>query len=636
MAKKKRVAKQQQISGSREVDQLGVASVASVASVDDATVDVERAGKASIRTNLDASATGASVPSIPSFSTKEKEEEKEGQRAEAASGVEELGANDATDVTVVRQLPDTEVGRGDPVPSSTMPKAPSVEADAAAERSQATASGAKAKKETQRQLLLAMADDLSLFHDANGSAYAVVDRGTHRETWSLKGSGVRDILSERFYRERRQPPDERALTDVLRMLETRARLDGSERKVFRRVGEHDGNIYLDLCDDGWRSVRITREGWVVCRICPILFIRSNGMLPLPKPERGGSLDELRNFITLDDDTWRIVLAYLAMLLHPRGPYPILVLLGSGGSGKSTMARFLRSLVDPNVGDLNALPRDARDLMIAASNSWVQAFDNVSNLAEWLSDALCRLATGGSLRTRQLYSDGSEAIFNEQRPIILNGIGRFVTREDLLSRALTIDVPEIPKEKRRTEAALWEAFGAAHGRMLGALLDAVSGALRESDGVTLDEQPRMADFAHWGTAVERGLGWPRGSFMSAYNRLLDAGAEEMVESSAVTQALLSILRVSSGAWRGTARQLLVDLNEHVDPDGSDRKEMPRSPRGVAAALQRYAGVLRRVGIRLIGPRAARSGSSSSAGRSKMASPTQTVPPPQRLLPPRPKR
>lgn len=341
--------------------------------------------------------------------------------------------------------------------------------------------------------------------------------------------------------------------------------------------------------------RIGPEGWKVCTASPIPFIRAHGMLALPVPEPGGSLDELRTFLAVDDDEWRILVAYLAMCLHPHGPYPILVLLGSGGSGKSTMARFLRRLVDPNVGDLNALPRDERDLMIAASNSWIQAFDNVSFLPDWLSDALCRLATGGALRTRQLYSDGSETIFNEQRPIILNGIGRFVTREDLLSRAVVIDVPEIPKEKRRTESLLWADFRAAHGRILGALLDAVSGALREVAAVSMNDQPRMADFARWGTAVERGLKWPRDSFIASYNGLLDTGAHEMVESSLFTQTLLEILRVYRGTWRGTPRHLLDELDVHVGSISGDRKEMPRSARGVTAALQRYAGVLRRVGV-----------------------------------------
>lgn len=36
----------------------------------------------------------------------------------------------------------------------------------------------------------------------------------------------------------------------------------------------------------------------------------------------------------------------------------------------------------------ALPRDERELFIAASNGHVLAFDNLSGLPHWLSDTLC--------------------------------------------------------------------------------------------------------------------------------------------------------------------------------------------------------------------------------------------------------
>ena len=60
-------------------------------------------------------------------------------------------------------------------------------------------------------------------------------------------------------------------------------------------------------------------------------------------------------------------------------------------------------------------------MIAATNGWVVALDNLSHLSTWLSDALCRLATGGGFSTRELYTHDEEKLFDAQRPVILNGI-----------------------------------------------------------------------------------------------------------------------------------------------------------------------------------------------------------------------
>ena len=60
-------------------------------------------------------------------------------------------------------------------------------------------------------------------------------------------------------------------------------------------------------------------------------------------------------------------------------------------------------------------------MIAATNGWCLAFDNVSVIQAWLSDALCRLATGGGFATRGLYTDDEETIIDAQRPVVLNGV-----------------------------------------------------------------------------------------------------------------------------------------------------------------------------------------------------------------------
>jgi hypothetical protein len=49
--------------------------------------------------------------------------------------------------------------------------------------------------------------------------------------------------------------------------------------------------------------------------------------------------------------------------------------------------------------VRSLSREERELMIAANNGYVLAFDNLSGVPNWLSDALCRLATGGSFAVR---------------------------------------------------------------------------------------------------------------------------------------------------------------------------------------------------------------------------------------------
>ena len=233
-------------------------------------------------------------------------------------------------------------------------------------------------------------------------------------------------------------------------------------------------------------------------------------------------------------------------------------------------------------------------MIAATNAWCVTLDNLSSLPPWLSDGLCRLATGGGFGTRTLYENDEETFFDAMRPVLLNGIEEVATRFDLVDRCLIFQLPAIPEERRREEGPFWRDFKAAHPRILGALLDAVAGGLRELPGVRLERLPRMADFARWGEAVGRALGWPAGAFLAAYEGNRSAANELAVEGSHVALAVRELMG-QSPTWEGTADDLLARLGEVVGDATTRRKEWPKSPRGMRGALQRVVPALRKLGI-----------------------------------------
>ena len=201
------------------------------------------------------------------------------------------------------------------------------------------------------------------------------------------------------------------------------------------------------------------------------------MKPLPLPVTGGSIETLQSFLNVRSDAdFVLAVSWVLTGLRNQGPYPLLVLGGEQGSAKSTFSAILRALLDPNTAPLRALPRNERDLFIAANNGHVLAFDNLSRLPDGISDTLCRLSTGGGFATRQLRTDQDEVLFDAARPVLLNGIESIVTRPDLADRALFLELEPIPEERRRPEAELWAAFEAERPRILGVLLDAVAKGL----------------------------------------------------------------------------------------------------------------------------------------------------------------
>ena len=216
-----------------------------------------------------------------------------------------------------------------------------------------------------------------------------------------------------------------AMSEALPAFEAMALASGHTYVPDVRLLKNRGAIWIDLGDNTFRAVRVTAEGWTVEKRANAPLVRSDGMRALPVPIRDpkalGRLRSLLNVAKDADGNFQMILAWLVAALYPTGPYPVLALDGEQGSGKSTVCRMLRRLVDPNAADLRAMPRNEDDLLIAAINGRVVGLDNVSYIDNDMADALCRLATGAGFGKRTLYSDLGETIVSVSRPILLNGI-----------------------------------------------------------------------------------------------------------------------------------------------------------------------------------------------------------------------
>jgi hypothetical protein len=474
------------------------------------------------------------------------------------------------------------------------------------------------KKSSQADQLVGMVGELAgdfagdvaelveLFHDPGGIAYATILIANHRETWVLQSKGFRQWLARRFHEQHGKTPNAQALVDATNVLAGKAIFDGPEYPVHLRLADHTDVTYLDLCNERWEAIAIDRAGWRIVANPPVKFRRTKGMLPLPAPVAGGSLTDLRRFLNLplrvpggdgDDASWILTVAWLFAAFRARGPYPVLVVLGEQGSAKSTLQRVLRALVDPNEAPIRSLPRDERDLMIQATNGWCLAFDNLSHLQDWQSDALCRISTGGGFAVRELYSDQDETILDVQRPIMLNGIEEIVTRNDLLDRSIIEYLPAIPKERRQPEKGFWRDFEHARPAILGAVLDAVSTALANEAIVTLDGHPRMADFAAWIVAAEPALHWQAGAFLKAYSGNQHDANALTLEVSPVAQALRAFMAKRTEQWVGTATHLLSELEAITSDQVRRQKSWPGSARTLSNHLRRLAPNLRVVGVAL---------------------------------------
>src|SRR5262249_7699660 len=154
--------------------------------------------------------------------------------------------------------------------------------------------GVKEKK-SQAQLMVEAveASGCELFHDPDTNAYATLPVGDHQETYRVRSRPFHLWLRKLFRDEHDKTPGAQAVTDALNMLESKALFDGGESPVYVRLAEHEGKVYLDLCNDTWEAVEVDETGWRVVNGPPVKFRRAKGMAPLPTPTKGGGLNDLR-------------------------------------------------------------------------------------------------------------------------------------------------------------------------------------------------------------------------------------------------------------------------------------------------------------------------------------------------------
>jgi hypothetical protein len=457
-----------------------------------------------------------------------------------------------------------------------------------------------AKGASPRDLLLNIGLTAELWRDNRGEPYATVQRDGHAEHFPVDGLAFKNWLLNTFMDMHglRVPPAT-ALKEAITAIAARASR-GPTHRTFVRVGEHGGKNYLDLCNDKFEVVEYDADDWRITTNCPAKMLRYPSMEPLPHPVRGGSIEEMRQYIRGDDGTFKLVVAAEVTMLFPTGPYPPVDFAGEHGSTKTTAALVIERTIDPHTVTRRKKPKNEHDLLIAAERTHILAYDNFSTISDDLSDAFCRLATGGGDTTRTLYTNRDETLFYACKPLIINGIPDLINREDLADRAISRVLPPF-KGKRLTEKKLHALIDKARPKFLGALLEGAVLAIRRAHEIELPEDgPRMADFAQRAIAAFPAFGWAESEFMQIWREHRATIAAKAVEGDHVGLAIRKLMdKAENGVWEGGADELLTVLGGLVEyrVRQNAKAQWPTTTHHLTARMRRAAKALRDTGIDL---------------------------------------
>ncbi|MEI6280959.1 MAG: hypothetical protein WCP17_03110 [bacterium] len=467
------------------------------------------------------------------------------------------------------------------------------------------------QKETQADVFLDIIEknkSILLFHDERNNPYISLEIDDHIEIWpcNQKAKDIKNWLVGKYWETTQRVPNAESIKSAIGILESKARFNGVKHTLNNRFACKDNDFWYDLTNDKRQAVKINKNGWEVINKPPTLFRRFPHHSPQVAPDSKGDIKLILKYVNITNQQHTLLLlVYIVSCFIPDFAHVILIIFGSQGSAKSTLAKMVKQIIDPSFMEVVSLTENHKELIQALDHNAFIFFDNVSFISDTTSDILCKASTGSGFIKRELYSDDGDIIYNFKRCMAINGINLVATRPDLLERSLLIELERIDPSNRKTEKEIKDSFQEDLPLIIGGVFDVLVKTLNIKSNLSLTnvKLPRMADFSEWGCAISEALGFTKEDFLEAYQSNIDDQTETALNENVVASVLISFIE-EKGDWEGTASHLLRDLNlyantsSEIDTIDSYEKNWPKGSNALMRKLNEVSVNLKASGILLI--------------------------------------
>ncbi len=453
----------------------------------------------------------------------------------------------------------------------------------------------KITKNKKLQTLLENDSSLTLFHDQDRLGYAriiVKDKGINV---SIRSTEFKEYVRYRFFQETKESISNLQLDEVLSLCNAKAVYEHKQHSLYQRVAQIGGVFYYDLLNELGEVVKIDETGWSIISgtETPFLFKVGCGKEQV-RPTKGGDLKSFLDLVTIGNkDEQMLYLCTLPVRLIREVDQAIAYIYGPAGSGKSTLVKITKDLLDPSTGGISMPINRVEDAIPLLSQSWVFANDNISKIDNELSDFFCIVATGAESSRRTLYTNGDITVFKLKNPVFLNGVNVEAYRSDLMSRMLLFKTEAFSTGTRGSTNVIQNKFQELKPALLGALFDTLSQAIRIKNELSLKTEFRMADFSLWGAACAEVLGYGAKNFEQAIQTAMKHSAYDAVYSLSAGRSILELLE-KDGTFEGTATDLLRKLKD-IDSNFDWHEDVAKSPASLGKKLRELENSFAELGI-----------------------------------------
>lgn len=436
--------------------------------------------------------------------------------------------------------------------------------------------------------------------DGCDGVYAELDGSLY----PIDSSRVREEVNELFdVWEAAKKPDllsQSKLRDIIELLRQKGNKIGRLRQVFKRYAylPDEKAILIDLATVDGNCVKITAEGWAIIQLAKPIFVRYETQKPLPMPVQVGTAEgyaAMQDIVptSVTKPQLKLMIGTIMAFMLPTNfshgmTYPVLLLRGSPGSGKTTLMTLIKRMVDNDVAPTAAAPVSVRDFFITSQKQHLPAYDNLDFIKGDVSNAICQITSKGQMVQRKLYSDNAVVNHQAHGPIMLNGIGDVIRRQDIVDRSVAISLERIAQHN----PAAADNSSQVMPKVMGYLYNLMAKALANYEQTQVDGLPRLCVMAKFVHAAE-----PFACPQQFLHLLRDNQRETLIgvdENSPVFEALIRLL-TQHFKWSGTYKQLATLLKKWVNEDLLSSDEWPSTPKRLSTFMHHRTLALRESGI-----------------------------------------
>ncbi|MBQ8903584.1 MAG: hypothetical protein IJY73_04735 [Oscillospiraceae bacterium] len=278
----------------------------------------------------------------------------------------------------------------------------------------------------------------------------------------------------------------------------------------------NGLVEYSLCDIQRNCIKVTPNGWKIVTSPENKFIITSENQQQIKPRKTDEnlLSLLDKYINTDKDSKILFIAWLVQAFC-EGNHSALLIMADRGSGKSTLTKMIRKILDPSRTNSVVFPNKTDNLLTTLSNSYLVAFDNVAEIYKEASDVLCSAITGISYTKREFFTTNSMATFDLHNTVVMNGIDITPAEPDFAQRCLLLKLNKISSKKRKTDSDILTNFNKDLPYILGAIFNTLTKAMNIINNLKPIELPRMAESYLDMLAIATALGINEDEFRRIY-------------------------------------------------------------------------------------------------------------------------